>query len=307
LTSDPHNDEVIVHYLLGELPEEKQTELEERYFADDELHDRVRAVETELAEAYVRGELGARDRERFEARLAASPRLGERVAFVRALLKVLPEPEEARPASPAPSRWAALLGAVRLWPAGLRIAMAAAAALLVLGGLWVVYRAWRTPERPPEQAGPGQNAPPGEAPRPPDVPPEGPEPAPPPVVAPPPQPETPAVVALALTPGLSRGESRMPRLVLPAGTKQVRLTLPLGGETGTGYRATLRRADTGGVIWQLPGLRTSGKGTATTVVVNVPARLFQEKSYVVTLDRTVDGETETVEEYPFRVTLRVRQ
>jgi hypothetical protein len=306
LTSDPHNDDAIVHYLLGELPEEKQTELEARYFADDELHDRIRAVETELAEAYVRGELGTRERERFEARLAASPRLGERVAFVRALLEVLPVPrEETKPATPAPSRWTDFVDAVRSWSVGMRIAAAAAAALLVLGGLWVVYRAWRTPDRPPEQAGPGQNAPPVEVPRPPDVAPPGPEPVPP-VVPAPPQPAPPAVATLVLTPGLSRGENNLPRLVLPAGTTRVRLTLPLGGETGTGYRATLKAADSGNAVWWRGGLAATRAGSSTAVVVTIRAQLLREKAYVVTLDHTVDGETETVEEYPFRVTMRER-
>ncbi len=298
MINDPHNDEVIVHYLLGELPEEEQTRLEEQFFADDDLHDRIRAVETDLAEAYVRGELSGRERERFEARVAASPRLGERVEFVRALLEVLPESRPIEAAAPSPSWWAGFVEAMRSWSAGMRLALAAAAALLVLGGLWIVYRAWRAPERPPEQAGPG----PSPSVPPPVEPPKGPEPAPPPVA--PPEPAPPPVVALALTPGLSRGETRMPRLRLPAGTERVRLTLPLGGETGAGYRATLKAADTGDVVRRWDGLVARRAGSGTAVVVTVPAGVFRQKAYLLTLDRTVDGETETVEEYPFRVTLR---
>jgi hypothetical protein len=51
VTSDPANDATIVDYILGDLPEEEMTRLEKRYFADDDLHDRVEAAETDLVEA----------------------------------------------------------------------------------------------------------------------------------------------------------------------------------------------------------------------------------------------------------------
>ena len=50
-------EEVCARYLLGELSEQEQAELEEGYFADDALFERFRAVKDDLIDAYARGDL----------------------------------------------------------------------------------------------------------------------------------------------------------------------------------------------------------------------------------------------------------
>ena len=47
-------------YLLGRLPEEAEAELERRYLADDALFEELLAIEDDLRDAYVRGELPIR-------------------------------------------------------------------------------------------------------------------------------------------------------------------------------------------------------------------------------------------------------
>ena len=96
----------------------------------------------------------------------------------------------------------------------------------------------------------------------------------------------------------------MPQLSLPAGAKQVRLTLPLPPDSRERYRATLRAVDRSDAIWQQRGLRAKRERSGAAVVVLVPARVFRDNTYLLTLSRTTAaGETEDVEEYPFRVTL----
>jgi anti-sigma factor RsiW len=62
------NDEVLVRYLLGELAEPERDRLEGAYLSDDALHEQLLAIEIELIDAYVRGDLSADERRHFETR-----------------------------------------------------------------------------------------------------------------------------------------------------------------------------------------------------------------------------------------------
>ena len=50
-------EEITKRYLLGELSEQEQDSLEERYFRDPKLFNAVLQVESELVDAYARGQL----------------------------------------------------------------------------------------------------------------------------------------------------------------------------------------------------------------------------------------------------------
>lgn len=73
-------------YLLAELAEHECAEVEERLFEDDAFFDMFLLEEEDLVDAYVRGELSAFDRVRFERRLAMSRQLTARVRFARDFL-----------------------------------------------------------------------------------------------------------------------------------------------------------------------------------------------------------------------------
>jgi hypothetical protein len=66
----PHDsssdDEQLVRYLLGLLPDEEAERLDELSIADDELAWRLRAVEDDLVDAYVTGSFIARFAKRGE-------------------------------------------------------------------------------------------------------------------------------------------------------------------------------------------------------------------------------------------------
>lgn len=63
----------MVNYLLGELPEEEQLRLEERFFTDDEYYQQLLALEDELLYDYAAGGLSSEQRVKFEQRFLSSP------------------------------------------------------------------------------------------------------------------------------------------------------------------------------------------------------------------------------------------
>src|SRR5215831_8715394 len=77
---------LIRRYLLGELAEADQAALEQELLIDQGKFDQVWAVENELVDSYVRGEMSRADRERFEIHYLASPLHRERVAIAESFL-----------------------------------------------------------------------------------------------------------------------------------------------------------------------------------------------------------------------------
>lgn len=126
----------MARYLLGDMPEDKLTDFEKRYFADDALFDQMLLVKHELVDAYVRNHLDAETNEKFERHFLATPSGQQEVAFASALREKLNEP---RPRigteKKQNSRWAELFGGWSFPEFGL----AAAALLLIAIGLgWLV-------------------------------------------------------------------------------------------------------------------------------------------------------------------------
>ena len=72
MAADLNSDKLITRYLLGELTEEQQIEIEDRAFSDQEFLAGITAVENDLIDEYVRDEMPDGDRRRFESRFLAS-------------------------------------------------------------------------------------------------------------------------------------------------------------------------------------------------------------------------------------------
>jgi anti-sigma factor RsiW len=81
--------ELLYKYLLGELPEEQQAELEQRYFTDDALFERLIAVEDELINRYARNESSDEERKRIETYFLISQARRKRLMFTQALMRYL--------------------------------------------------------------------------------------------------------------------------------------------------------------------------------------------------------------------------
>jgi hypothetical protein len=139
---DLNSDQLIARYLLGELPEEQQIEIEDRAFGDPEFVARITAVEDDLIDEYVRREMPESQRRQFETRFLASESRRKRVEFARAMAHVMAETRvterETRTAGVAPVSWREALAAFihGFGPAG-TIALAVATLLLVIGGAWL--------------------------------------------------------------------------------------------------------------------------------------------------------------------------
>jgi len=88
---DPFSEDSLVRYLLGDLTEEEQVEIEERAFQDQRCRRSIEAAESDLIDAYVRGELSERERRQFEGRFFASAERRRKVEFAKALARVAPE------------------------------------------------------------------------------------------------------------------------------------------------------------------------------------------------------------------------
>lgn len=88
--TEQHNDSKrITAYLLGELSEREQEQLEARYFADDALFEQLLAIEDELIDRYAHGEMAGTERLRLERHFMKSPARRKRVRFAEALLRRL--------------------------------------------------------------------------------------------------------------------------------------------------------------------------------------------------------------------------
>ncbi len=75
-------------YLLGDLPETELHTIEGRLLEHRDLFAQVEALEDDLVDRYVHGELSPGDRSRFELRLLPLLRIRERVAFARGLARL---------------------------------------------------------------------------------------------------------------------------------------------------------------------------------------------------------------------------
>jgi hypothetical protein len=302
MNQETNKEERLIQYLLGQLREEEQARIEERYFTDPDFHEELRATERDLIDRYVYGELSGREQEQFETHFLSSPRRRQKVEFARALRQSLAQAPAAAVAERAISRqerfswWQSVLdflgGRQRAW-------LLAAATVVILAGGWLMVR-WQQ-QGAPNQGGQIAQQPPDQgAPRPPAPP------VPPPEVTPPPRPEpTPPVrvATFVLTPSLARDSDETRKLAIE-GNVQVRLQLNFEGGDYTSYRALLRTAE-GDEVWRQDELTPRPTKSGLAVVVQLPASRFSRRDYTIRLSGvTAEGEVEEVSSYYFRVEKR---
>jgi hypothetical protein len=140
---EAHLDEdLIVRYLLGELPEVQQVEIEDSAFQNQQCMDDILAVENDLIDEYVRGKIPLNNRAQFEGHFLAAPERRRKVEFARALAAVTSEskPEPAQrvrtiePLARRNSLWDLLWG-LRPVPA---LSLAAAVLVVLIGAAWLI-------------------------------------------------------------------------------------------------------------------------------------------------------------------------
>ncbi|HEY7338064.1 MAG TPA: hypothetical protein VH639_24470 [Bryobacteraceae bacterium] len=85
ISREAEGDERLVRYLLHQLTPDEENAVEEQYFSDAALHERLLVVEDELIDSYVGGELRPDRRELFEEWFLRSPERREKVEIARSL------------------------------------------------------------------------------------------------------------------------------------------------------------------------------------------------------------------------------
>jgi hypothetical protein len=124
-----YSDDQLVQYLLRLLPEEDVEQIDELSIIDEEMAWRLRVVEDDLVDAYVKGNLSGERRSRFDALFLSTERGRRKVQFARNFLRQIDR--EARPKTVRAS-WSRPPRSMAGWSLA-----AAAALLLVCGGLVV--------------------------------------------------------------------------------------------------------------------------------------------------------------------------
>src|SRR5664279_2696823 len=77
----------MIAYLLGELPEAESLRFEQLCMDDDDFFEELLAVEAELTDAYVQGQLAGGAREAFEKRLLNSRDGGKAIALSKLITR----------------------------------------------------------------------------------------------------------------------------------------------------------------------------------------------------------------------------
>jgi len=285
----PRDEEsLLAKYLLGDLTEDEQVQVENRAFADGNYLTTLEAVEADLIDAYVRGELSPAERHRFEQLFLASPSRRRKVDFARALASVAEETKLAQPAVHARrSPWGSLADLFRGWTPALQLTAATMSILCVAGLSWLAVenarvrshvgtleaqrrdlqsqettlrqqlaaeqnRAAALAAQLQKEAGPSGTRPL-------------------------------AIASLVLLPGLSRAESPRERLVLQASAQLARIQIPLEARDDyPRFRVELRTRSGSDVLTQanLPRTRTQA---GPAVSIEVPASVLGSGDYELTL------------------------
>src|SRR5215475_5904414 len=91
MKDEADNEKLMIRYLLGNLPEEQQLQVEREFLNDDQSHERLLALENELFYDYAQNKLSPGEREQFEKRFLSSERNRKRAIIASALAHKMSE------------------------------------------------------------------------------------------------------------------------------------------------------------------------------------------------------------------------
>jgi hypothetical protein len=325
----PRDENEMISYLLGAVPEAEAERLDELSVADDKFADALNAAENDLVDSYVRGELSGDILKRFNDHYLASPQRRPKVWFAQSLADVGNQSAAGRGAAaaePAASVQAGLPGKSprKSWARGLlgpRLEWGFAAVavfLIVIGGYLLrenhrlsvrvdqeqaarasLEETERSLERElAQQGGLDANAARELARMREQIEQMERE-----AASHTENPTAPAgKVAVFTLAAPVRGPGQPPAIDIPAGTNYVVLNLELEAEELKGYQALIKDSATGQVIWQSGKLKPATRKGKKVVALRLPAPKLKPQNYAIDLSALgADGSREIVGTYVLRV------
>ena len=272
----------MVQYLLGQLPEEEQAELERRYLADDILFEELLATEDDLRDSYARGELSSADRKTFEQRLLTASYQRREQGFALTLCRYFGQTDRrVGPLAQLMTQWKSLLRVLAGQHSIVLVpALSVAILVLVVGSWWLGRRRAQPPQlstAPTQTASPRAAAHRGE-----------------------PEPDR-RTIAIVLSRGLARGsEKESKSIVIPPEVSQVRLEARVEVSYPR-YEAVLQTAESKR-IWGKGDLESQAFPEGKRIVLSISSSLLPTGDYILTVRGLPSaGSPETVAEYSFRI------
>lgn len=275
--SDNKEQETIRLYLLGQASPGDSSIVEERLLTNGEFYQELLIVEDELIDQYLSGELTEPERESVERHFLLPPERQQKLRFARSLKKYVSSVETAQAQESIATEEFPQEMAKGIEPKPKKrpffsflpfgnpvvsYALAAVIFLIVGGASWVVFKNWA----PPESRGPGR------------------------------------VLAVGLTPGLTRDDGEIKKIAVPSGTDTVQLQLQIASvDQYQSYRALLQTTE-GVERLKINDLKATPIGTSVVVPLQLAAGLLTRGDYYVKLSGlTPSGEYEDIGRYSFRV------
>jgi hypothetical protein len=143
MKDEADNEKLLTRFLLGSLPEEQRLQVEREFLSDDQLYERLLALENELFYDYAKNKLSPGEREQFEKRFLSSERNRKRAMIASALTRMMSESASVETtengiADREPQRfWQSLKSYFVAQSAAMRVSLAALA-IVSLAMIWLV-------------------------------------------------------------------------------------------------------------------------------------------------------------------------
>jgi len=291
VSPDKYDHKQLTRYLLGEMSEAEQMQIEARYFADPQMFAELCSWRDHLIDSYVAGEVSPSLRARFEAGIEKSWAMNERIRFA----ETLQEAVDARGTSPVSRRHPAP-GSVPAFIASHRVTILAGALLMILGAVWIVIRirhqqaAANNEEDSSQTSSPAPLSSDRGASRSPEL-----------AQTSPPLTSKP-VLLVTLSPNVARSASDATREIpVPQDTVIVHLLLTVDRPQSVDYHGVLTTLE-GIKVLESGQLKAHENGAGRAVELFVPANLLPDGDYVVRLNSVAaDQKSAGAEDYYFRV------
>ena len=248
---------LIRKYLLGELVEEQQEQLEQRVITDLDYKEEVLITEEELLEDFVNGTLSSQERALFLKRYSSSPAQLRKVQIANALSKYGNSQPIAPQSGPSETSWTkSLLKFFYKTDRFRRFSLATLALLLVAGSCLRAYWWLSRDERAMYARLLQTNGPESQ------------------VL----QPDETGVVSVTLPSLLLRGTGETKTVTITKQTETVQFRLAAPSEGAQLFQATLKdRA--GAEVFSLEDLQPRSLGQLPVLVLQIPAKMLRGQDY----------------------------